>query len=46
MSIGDPPKPVADVNWNGVNFPIIGPIQNETFKVKKKIIKIFVVKVF
>lgn len=34
MSIGDPPKPVPDADWEGVEFSTIEPVETDEFKVK------------
>ena len=33
MSLGDPPQPVEDASWEGVEFLILEPFERENFKV-------------
>jgi hypothetical protein len=35
MSIGDPPRPVPQVNWEGVEFLTIEPIERCDLKVRR-----------
>ena len=41
LSFGDPPKPVADVSWEGVEFLTIDATEttDELFKVQLKLFK-------
>ena len=41
MSLGDPPKPVENVDWNGVNFITLESVETSDLKVQIKIIVTF-----
>ena len=46
MSLGDPPKPVENVNWNGVSFITLEPVETNELKVQSTDIGLYKVFIF
>lgn len=41
MSLGDPAKPVENVDWNGVSFIFLEPVETDELKVQTSLIQFF-----